>query len=502
MNRFKTKVFYNICLFSSPYFYLAVLLFYWWVSYLSSGYHHFDEHFQLLEFAGYKKGTALLKDMPWEYGARIRPTLQPLICYLILDISRLIGIEDPYFLAFILRAITATLAIVIIRYFIGSYTENMTVTSRNTLMLLSYLVWFMPYVNVRFSSETWSGLFFLLAMGLAIRGMKRNSLPNNILLGIVLGISILFRYQTSIMVFGLYLWFLVVRQIPFCEVVLSLLVLVITLLAGVGIDSAFYGDFQVTFYNYVNANLIQGIASQFGTSPWYEILSYVLFSTGPLGILIVIAYVYLLIYDPRNVLIWVSLPFLIIHAIIPHKELRFLFPLINLVPVVLLDAWQLLGKRLAFDKKLLVGPVLVLIILNVIAIYCSSLRGAGSAQVAIGQFIHKNYADQKVNVICVNGASPYLGWTWPKDSFYIHPNVSQTEVSSVWEPNAFHRIKGRRNLLVIRSEDITGVRTEALFAKNGLKLVYQNFSDLQNLICSIYDSSFKTDMILVYDFTY
>ena len=48
-------------------------------SIFSSGFHHADEHYQILEFAGSKLGTTEVENLPWEYQAKLRPTIQPTI---------------------------------------------------------------------------------------------------------------------------------------------------------------------------------------------------------------------------------------------------------------------------------------------------------------------------------------------------------------------------------------------------------------------------------------
>ena len=43
----------------------------------SNGFHHPDEHFQLIEVAGIRAGWNSVRDLAWEYDYQIRPTLQP-----------------------------------------------------------------------------------------------------------------------------------------------------------------------------------------------------------------------------------------------------------------------------------------------------------------------------------------------------------------------------------------------------------------------------------------
>ena len=77
--------------------------------------------------------------------------------------------------------------------------------------------------------------------------------------------------------------------------------------------------------------------------PWYYYICYILQNAQLLiGLLIATSYVVLLIRRPKNVFIWITLPFLIIHMSIAHKEGRFLFPMVYFVPIILIQAWELL----------------------------------------------------------------------------------------------------------------------------------------------------------------
>ena len=62
---------------------VAVLLFLT-AAFFSYGYHHFDEHFQILEFAGLKLGLTSPEVLPWEYQRQMRPTLHPWLTVLLI----------------------------------------------------------------------------------------------------------------------------------------------------------------------------------------------------------------------------------------------------------------------------------------------------------------------------------------------------------------------------------------------------------------------------------
>lgn len=46
-------------------------------AFFSVGHLQSDEHFQVLKFAQYKLGKISANDLPWEFGEKMRPSIQP-----------------------------------------------------------------------------------------------------------------------------------------------------------------------------------------------------------------------------------------------------------------------------------------------------------------------------------------------------------------------------------------------------------------------------------------
>ena len=76
----------------------------------SIGPFHADEHFQILEFAGWKLGITPETDLTWEFGARLRPALQPAMAVMVHRLMNAVGFDDPYATSLLLRLFTAALA--------------------------------------------------------------------------------------------------------------------------------------------------------------------------------------------------------------------------------------------------------------------------------------------------------------------------------------------------------------------------------------------------------
>ena len=75
----------------------------------SRGYHHPDEHFQVLEFIGWKLGLVPIEKMPWELPERMRPWLHALLFFPLEWLSKYSFDLSPFTRTTIHRACVAVL---------------------------------------------------------------------------------------------------------------------------------------------------------------------------------------------------------------------------------------------------------------------------------------------------------------------------------------------------------------------------------------------------------
>jgi len=130
---------------------------------------HGDEHFQILEFAWARAGLSPLADLPWEFPARIRPTLQPALAIGVLRVLRALGVTSPYPWVLALRLITLALALGVLVRVCAYAAEGLGRPARRTLWLGALFAWFAPLLTSRFTSENWSGLALAAALPLVER---------------------------------------------------------------------------------------------------------------------------------------------------------------------------------------------------------------------------------------------------------------------------------------------------------------------------------------------
>jgi phosphatidylinositol glycan class B len=317
-------------------------------AFFSVGAHHYDEHFQILEFAGLKLGINQADDLAWEFHERMRSSLQPALAVVVIRGLEALGLTSPFSQATVLRIISALLSclcmFLLVRAFLPDIQSRVL---QRWFVLLSFLIWFLPYVHARYSAENWGGLLF--GLGLAwlwrSRGSDVSAPPKHgpvLAAGLLLGFAFMMRFQVGLMVAGLVLWLIIVKR----ERLRTLFVLhagiVGAILVGVVVDRWFYGHWTFTAWNYVHMGLFNAAAPDFGASPWWTYISViVLRAVPPFSLVIIAAVMAVWIGYRRHVVSWITIPFLIAHLLVGHKELRFLFPLVNIVPLVLVLAFQL-----------------------------------------------------------------------------------------------------------------------------------------------------------------
>ena len=108
--------------------------------------------------------------------------------------------------AFVLRLLTALMALFSIRYFTRTCSYFVNPKYHKAYLFLSYFIWFLPFVNVRFTSETWSGIMLLNALSVLLNTNLRGN--RNYMAGALLGLSFMLRYQNAFLAMGvaLYHW--------------------------------------------------------------------------------------------------------------------------------------------------------------------------------------------------------------------------------------------------------------------------------------------------------
>lgn len=400
---------------------LAVLLV---TAFYSKGYHHFDEHFQILEFASLKLGNAYVEDMPWEYSTQMRAAVQPAFVVALHQSLDLVGIDNPFLIATLLRVFSGLSAFGIIIWLLKTFRDEVCGQSyRKWFLPLSLFLWFGVYNAVRFSSENLSALFFVAGFCLALK--NQNSLVKFLAAGILLGISFLLRFQSGFMIAGILCWLLFIRKEKWLPLISCGAGIIAAVLLGVLVDRWFYGEWVLSCWNYFNQNILLGKAAGFGVEPWWWYLKEVFLQGIPPFSLLYLAGALLFFYlKPKHPFTFILLPFLLVHFVVAHKEIRFLFPVIYFLPFMIAVAIEQipLNKKAFLWKIFVKGFWLTNFALLVVAMF----RPADNT-INLYETIYNNYREPAT--VFYTDKNPYLRVL--NVHWYKRANLSIVKIDSV-----------------------------------------------------------------------
>lgn len=395
----------------------------------SAIYLHPDEYYQIVEFASYKMHITAPGQMAWEFGEKIRPAFQPMMCYVLFKTFNSVNITDHFTQLYLLRVISALFTLFSITLLCVSSLPFISGAYRRAYIIASFLFWYPYTYGVHFSSETWSGCMLLIAVSLTILYyLSENKKPYLIFssLGLILGAAFLLRFQTAFISIGILGWLWVEKK-ERSQVLTVIAAGALMLLAGVIIDHWFYDEWLFTPWKYFDSAFIHK-HSEFGSQPFYFFpLFLTLLLTPPIGLLIAISVLIFFYTQPRTLYAWALLPFLLLHTIIGHKEFRFMYPIISFFPLVVVMAYQGLRekKRWTIPRWILNATKVSLVIFNILCIVIFVFfadRFLFDSKIFLGK-IHEIAKTKPVVVYCKDiNNSPYIlpKATIPRDLYPIY----------------------------------------------------------------------------------
>lgn len=403
-------------------------------AFFSTGHIQSDEYFQIIEFAQFKLGNINGSDLPWEFNERMRPSFQPWLAYLFIKFFHFIGLENPFYITTFFRILSALLMWFIFTRFndfiISKYFKE--TKWQNLFYGCTLLLWFVPFISVRFTSENYAALFLLLSL---LMLTKPKNYSNLILVGLTLGISFLFRYQMGIAILAVYAFLLFIDKVKFLKVITSGIIVLFIIALATYLDTLFYNHPTFAPYNYLKLNLIDGKASNFGTSPFFAYLYlFLAFAAPPISFVLLASYTKGIILLKKHIFVWVSLFFIIVHSLIGHKEVRFLFPIMYLFIFIAIYGLMIYFKNKEIKKwhRRLFRTSAVINLLLLIVMMFKPLNGT----VELYGFLYNNVSE-KNNVIISDSKETYHSLVSLKSSFYRPKNTTSIALNSKDKINAY-----------------------------------------------------------------
>jgi phosphatidylinositol glycan class B len=391
----------------------------------SSGYHSADEHFQIIAFAQWKLGELPIEHLAWEFEAGIRSSFQPWVAVAVFKAAAALGVHDPFTRAFLLRALTALLALAAIRRSVNATLGGYHGAARSAYIVLAYGLWFIPFLSVRFSSEGWSAILLLHAITTVHAAPRTRHWA--LWAGIFAGLAILCRPPTGAIVSSIVAWSLLVRRDAWRSVLVLLGTTTAVILSGVLMDSLFYGRPTPSILNYLALGFQGDPAIRFDELPWWYYPPWIVkYAIPPIGALLLAAFALLLIKRPTHPIVWCALPYLLIHSMIPHKELRFLYPLAPLMPWMLMEAWRIAAPWMARLPLVLRQSTLALLILtNALGLAVVVASPAGEGRVRLARPLYQTAQPGEAIGYAVESG---IAWRITLPGFYQPPGTREVIV--------------------------------------------------------------------------
>ncbi len=376
---------------------------------LSKGYHHPDEYFQIIEFARHKLLGTSGAELAWEYGARIRPWLQPAFYAGLIRAMWSIGIENPFLLTMVLRLVSSAIGFASLVALARAADRWLVSPSARTWLVGALgLAWCVPYLHARTSSENLATSFMcfavaalLIAVDTSVTVKRRWSF--GLLTGVCAGVAFEARFQVGLMIAGVVLWTVYRRE-------WRLLVSAaagMTVIAVIGrlVDHWGYGDWTLTPLAYFRVNIVESKASSFGVQPWWWYFRKIVSETPPpVGVAALVLAPWAWLRERRNVLTWATIPFFLGHVAIAHKELRFLFPMVPLVTTLLVVTFQRFAVPMVSLPRWARALVILLVLPNLAYLVMNCVKPVRGEVLALESIWDATHEERDLYVA---GASPF-----------------------------------------------------------------------------------------------
>ena len=434
----------------------------WAAAFCSKGIFHYDEHFQILEFAGFKLQRVSEDALAWEFKAFLRPWLQPLIFTSLYQLTDFLASTQLSTKLFLWRLLSACLGFSSILVLMGFYLREMPRILQERLLWCLSLFAPLPMLFSRNSSEMLAAICLnfatalLLYNGLSATKLRRTKPVIYGVVGFLIGLAFEFRFPSLVMAAGLLFYFLCVRGIrqsrkPFFWIGLGFLV---CLALELWVDYWGYGTLVFPPYNYFKFNILQHhvVENIYGTSPFWHYGPLLYYSNifFPSSLLIATPLLFWFFF-PLHPLTALSLPFCLLHMFLGHKELRFLFPIFPFFPFFFVMVLERLSAHWLWlrlhSSKLLV----LLLLLSLSRLYTLTFQSL-SIDIAVAEYLY-DQAPDKLTLYYTSSEPMIYGGSYVQ--FYMPKDFKSVKLYSFEEFKHIVQEKPQEALVFVRNVDST-----------------------------------------------
>ncbi len=404
--------------------------------------------------------------VPWEFAEGARNWALPGFVAGVLELCAFFGGDSPFVYV---RAVKLVFALASVCTAIGVFRLAKTFGAKDLLASVFASCYALCTLCLYFSHRAMSENAAALPVvwGLALLFDKHARVRSVVTGASLLGISVLFRIQ-SVLFCACALVVLLARR-DWKRALFTFAVLSGWAVAYGGLDALTWGNTRGAIaggwfhsaLTYLRFNLVEGRAAEWGTSPWWYYLFHS-WSSMPLVAIILVTGA-ALAWKRATGLLFIAIAFVVVHSAVPHKELRFIVPVL---PV--LFAVSAVGfSRLPEIVSLRIAPPAVLAIALFSAFTAQFLtfenlgaypeKGAQSAWDFEGDVNRLLLEASRHGDLCGIRIDEFLAWTG--GSTYLHINAPLYS----WDMDSSDRV----NYAIVRE----GLWAQVVRMDKGLMLV-------------------------------
>ena len=289
----------------------------------SQGYGMHDDHFLIIESsASWVDGYDYNGWLPWTDGNRGKPEGHSFtyvgLNFMYFWVMKLIGVVNPKILMLINRLVHAAFSMIVV-YYGMKITERLS--DRKTAGMVGWLLallWIMPFVSVR-------NLVEVAALPMLIYGMwlllKKETARNFLISGLLIGLSVSFRYQIGVFAMGVAAFYFFKWQFKLFSFYSAGVLITFCITQGV-VDYFIWGYPFAEMISYLTYNMSEGTTYL----PNQNYFMYFIVLIGslfiPLGLLV--GYGFFRSYRRYTLLFLPTLAFILFHTLYPNRQERFI----------------------------------------------------------------------------------------------------------------------------------------------------------------------------------
>lgn len=446
------------------------------------GYSSADQHFQIIEFSLFQQGLDNGAKYVWEINHFVRPTLQ---VYLFTGYNKLcnaIGFTDPYAQLTVLRVILGLLMYTVFNLMAFHYFRNGPRKILVYVLLLMNFTWVLPYTRTLFCSEMMSSVaFFGTLLWYDAKKDKQPGFLFLLLIGFLFSLAFYFRFQIGFAMAGVGIWLLFFEK-KYKHLLPIAIGFGVGFVLNVYLDYLFYKEWVLTPYTYFYTNIFDKRAAGFGESSFVRYIGLIL-GVMPAPLFCLVFFYYAIkssVKLYRNPIYLGTVLFVIAHSMVGHKEERFIFPIFNVLPLII--GWTLPDLEYFYQhtrqwvRNFMKGLLWFTIVLNCFALVMMAFVPYGQT-VQFSHLLKKKFDGQPVTVYSL-GQHPFETPSASPQVFYKNgaPNIT---IRKFKDPDSIRVLTQKDTYFVSTYNEI--IKHQALVDSMGFKPVMHSSDFLWGL---------------------